>query len=190
VRIPLRVRPLLARIGRLAAERGVSVFAVGGCVRDWLLGNPSTIDLDVVVEGDGVAFAQLLGEALSARVTTYGQFGTATLLMRRGRRLQRIDIASCRKETYAKPAAYPSVTPGTLRDDLARRDFTINAMAMAINPRQFGTLIDPFHGRRDLRPKQLRVLHANSFLDDPSRIRRAVRFAQRFGMTLKRYTAH
>ena len=134
------------------------------------------MDLDIVVEGDGVALAQDVAGVLGARVTTHQQFGTATVEANG----QRIDFASARRETYAKPAAYPQVSAGTVEDDLRRRDFTINAMAMAIHPDQFGRLVDPFHGRQDLRRKLLRVLHPNSFRDDPSRILRGIRFAQRF----------
>ena len=94
----------------------------------------------------------------------------------------RIAFAPCRREQYAKPAAYPTVRAGTLEDDLFRRDFTINAMAMAIGPRQFGRLVDPFRGAQDLRQRRLRMLHERSFLDDPSRMLRGVRFAQRFGL--------
>lgn len=181
---------MLQRIGRLAAQQGVAAYAVGGCVRDWLLGNDTTVDLDVVVEGDGLAFAQALGRVLRAGVTRHEQFRTATLTWRRvGVAAARIDIATCRKETYAKPAAYPKVVPGALRDDLFRRDFTINAMAVAVNPSRFGRLLDPFGGRRDLAARRLRILHAGSFVDDPSRILRAVRFLQRFGFRLEAGTA-
>jgi tRNA nucleotidyltransferase (CCA-adding enzyme) len=101
----------------------------------------------------------------------------------------RLDIASCRKETYREPAAYPKVSQGTLRDDLFRRDFTINAMAMALNADRFGVLVDPFHGLRDLTRQRLRILHAKSFLDDPSRILRAARLAPRFHLHLEQRTA-
>jgi tRNA nucleotidyltransferase (CCA-adding enzyme) len=180
------VRGLLEEIGRLAERRETRAYAVGGCVRDWLLGIAETTDLDVAVEGDGIAFARALGRAVGTPVTSHEPFGTATLLLEKPR--LRVDVATCRKETYAKPAAYPRVAPGTLRDDLRRRDFTINAMALAIDPRRFGTLVDPFGGRRDLRTKTLRVLHRRSFLDDPSRILRGVRFAQRFGLRWERAT--
>jgi tRNA nucleotidyltransferase (CCA-adding enzyme) len=191
-RVPGRVRGLLEEIGRLAQRRATHAYAVGGCVRDWLLGIAKTTDLDVVVEGDGIAFAKAFGRAVGAPVTSHEQFGTATLLVQatRARRATplRIDVATCRKETYAKPAAYPRVTAGTLKDDLFRRDFTINAMAVAVAPRRFGTLIDPFGGGADLRARTLRVLHRRSFLDDPSRILRGVRLAERFGLRWERET--
>ena len=179
--IPVRLRPLLRAMGALADQLGVKAYAVGGCVRDWLLRRRGAdSDLDVAVEGDGLAFAQAAARALDAAVTVHEQFGTATLAVP-GHPERRIDVATCRKETYAKPAAYPRVTPGTLRDDLARRDFTINAMAVALNGARFGRLIDPFGGARDLGRRRLRVLHPRSFEDDPSRILRGVRFLARFG---------
>ncbi|MBI3087446.1 MAG: CCA tRNA nucleotidyltransferase [Candidatus Omnitrophica bacterium] len=182
VSIPPALRPMLERISRLAGREGVPAYAVGGCVRDWLWG-VATVDVDVTVEGDGIAFARRLAASLGAGVVSHAQFGTATVKLS-GARL-RLDVASCRKETYAAPAAYPRVSPGTLRDDLFRRDFTINAMAMGLAAGRFGALIDPFGGLPDLRAKRLRVLHAKSFLDDPSRILRAARFAQRYRLALE-----
>jgi len=114
---------------------------------------------------------------------SHAQFGTAAVALP-GTRL-RLDVASCRRETYAAPAAYPKVSPGTLREDLFRRDFTVNAMAMDLQAGRFGALIDPFGGLPDLRARRLRVLHAKSFMDDPSRILRAARFASRCRLTLE-----
>lgn len=189
VPIPRAVAALLRALGRLAASRGDQAYAVGGCVRDWLLGATNAtalVDVDVCVEGDGIAFARAAAATLRAEVVVHDQFGTATLTRsRRGR----IDIAGCRRETYREPAAYPKVAPGTLRDDLFRRDFTINAMAMSLAPGAFGRLIDEFGGLRDLRAKRLRVLHSRSFLDDPSRILRAARFAPRYQLALESKTA-
>lgn len=180
-------------IGRIAEDHGLKAYAVGGCVRDWMRGVASTVDVDVTVEGSGTALAHHLGEAFGMPVRLHPQFGTATLeLPRRGRwraMRRRLDIATCRKETYREPAAYPQVSTGTLREDLRRRDFTVNAMAVALNPNRFGRLVDPFHGSRDLRKRQLRILHPGSFVDDPSRILRAARFAARFHVGLERRTA-
>ena len=181
-RVPPGARRLLWRIGEEAAAAGVAAYAVGGCVRDWIRGVAKTPDLDVVVEGNGIAFATRLAASLHAALTTHQQFGTSTLLLSRG---QRLDVATCRKETYREPAAYPKVEPGTVRDDLFRRDFTINAVAMALNRSRFGELVDPFGGVRDVRGKRLRVLHAASFRDDPTRMLRGARFATRFGWTLE-----
>lgn len=176
IRMPAAVRGVLERIGRLADQQGVFAYAVGGCVRDWRLGIAKIPDLDITVEGDALGVARAVAEALGARVIVHQQFGTATVTLGRSR----IDFASCRRETYARPAAYPTVSPGTLDDDLFRRDFTINAMAVAIAPGRFGAFVDPFGGARDLRAGLLRILHPRSFLDDPSRIVRGIRFLCRF----------
>ncbi len=181
VTIPARSRAVLQQIGRMADRLGVPTYAVGGCVRDWLLRRPGgSTDLDISVEGSGIELSRAAGHELGGTVTAHEQFGTATLTL--DGTPARIDFATCRRETYAKPAAYPTVATGTLRDDLFRRDFTINAMAVALNRRRLGTLMDPFHGSRDLRRKELRMLHSRSFLDDPSRLLRGVRFLVRFGL--------
>ncbi len=187
VPVPHDLTPLLRRVGWCAQECHVSAYAVGGCVRDWVLGMTKTPDVDVAVEGDGPALAQVVAAALTATLTVHAAFGTATLLLRQGA-VRRLDVATCRREVYAKPAAYPRVEPGTLREDLARRDFTINAMAVSMGPGRMGQLVDPFGGVRDLRAKRLRVLHPGSFRDDPSRILRGVRFAERFGLSWERQT--
>ena len=188
VKIPASVRPLLERIGRIADQVGVSAYAVGGCVRDWSLGVANRTDLDVTVEGSGIELARVAAEALNAALTVHEQFGTATLYLLKGQGA-RIDFTSCRKESYARPGAYPKVSSGALEDDLFRRDFTMNAMAVALNPGRFKTLIDPFRGSQDLHKRLLRILHERSFLDDPSRILRGVRFAKRFGLRWERSTA-
>ena len=191
VRVPGRVRGVLARIGELAAERGLNAYAVGGCVRDWWLGRLANVDVDVTVEGPGpapalakvgpgITLARAAAEVLGGSLTAHEQFGTATLAAPAGFGAGRVDFATCRRETYAKPAAYPRVIAGTLEDDLFRRDFTINAMASALHPARFGALTDPFGGAGDLAARRLRILHDRSFLDDPTRILRGVRFLARF----------
>jgi tRNA nucleotidyltransferase (CCA-adding enzyme) len=187
-KIPGGVRGLLRTIGRLADERQIQAYAVGGCVRDWCLGLQRVTDVDVAVEGDGIAMARAIAHRLHGAVETHEQFGTATICGR-GPRGMRVDVASCRREVYARPAAYPRVSAGTLEDDLFRRDFTINAMAVRLDPDRFGMLIDPFQGLRDPRGRLLRMLHERSFLDDPSRILRGVRFAVRFHLRWERGTA-
>mgnify|MGYP001590874441 CR=1 FL=1 len=183
VSVPAVVQPALKQVGRLAAEQGVHAYAVGGCVRDWLLELPPTTDLDIAVEGSGAGLARAAAEALGGTAEAHPQFGTATLRLPPGHgSIRRVDFAMCRKETYARPAAYPRVTPGTVADDLFRRDFTINAMAADLAAERFGTLLDPCGGRRDLARRVLRILHARSFLDDPSRLLRGVRFLARFGL--------
>ena len=198
VPVPSALKALLEQIGALAERETVRAYAVGGCVRDWLLGADRVTDLDLVVEGDGIAFAQTIGEMLRAPVKSHEQFGTATIeralessgtgKSRKPDALLRIDVASCRKEVYAEPAAYPKVSVGGLRDDLFRRDFTINAMAMAVSPMRFGRLIDPFGGSADLQARRLRILHPKSFLDDPSRILRAARFVERYQLSVESQT--
>ena len=178
VKIPRSARAVLQAVGEFAARLGTPAYAVGGCVRDWCLGRPGR-DLDIAVEGDGIALARAWAAAWPGALTVHEQFGTAAVIRPRGTP-RRADFAMCRRETYAAPAAYPRVTPGRLEDDLFRRDFTINAMALALSPDAFGTVVDPFGGRRDLAGRWLRVLHPRSFRDDPSRILRGVRFAARF----------
>jgi tRNA nucleotidyltransferase (CCA-adding enzyme) len=182
--IPANVRPLLRTIGEVADAHGMRAYAVGGCVRDWLLGLKGITDLDVTIEGNGMEVARAVSRVLKGSLHVHQQFGTATVVLPR----MRVDVATCRKETYTKPAAYPRIAAGTLRDDLRRRDFTINAMAIAIHPHRFGVVVDPCGGRKDLTTKTLRILHRRSFLDDPSRILRGVRFVQRFGLRWERST--
>ncbi|MBI2885530.1 MAG: CCA tRNA nucleotidyltransferase [Candidatus Omnitrophica bacterium] len=189
LRVPPALRPWLQEVGRLAHAQGLRAHAVGGCVRDWLLRRSDTPDVDLVIEGDAVAFARQMAALWNAAVSAHEQFGTATLSWDAPALLQRVDFATCRKETYREPAAYPKVTAGTLEDDLRRRDFTINAMAMALSPGAFGRLVDPFGGTKDLRARRLRILHARSFIDDPSRILRAARFLPRFRGRLDAGTA-
>lgn len=187
VRVPRTVRPLLREVGRIGEALHAPAYAVGGCVRDWLLGVTQTVDLDVTVEGSGIELARAAAGPLGGTVEAHQQFGTATVRLAHPRR-RRVDFATCRREAYARPAAYPRVAPGNLEEDLFRRDFTINAMAVALSPARFGTLVDPFHGSRDLRRKQVRILHARSLLDDPSRILRGIRFVRRFGFRWERKT--
>jgi tRNA nucleotidyltransferase (CCA-adding enzyme) len=160
------------------------VHLVGGCVRDLLLGL-DTVDVDVVVEGDAVALARRAGPRLGAVVTAHPRFGTARL--RLSNRTV-IDLATARAERYPAPAVLPEVEPAPLMTDLARRDFTINAMAVRVGTRRFGPLMDPFGGREDLRRRVIRVLHDQSFIDDPTRIFRAVRLAARFGFRIEHRT--
>jgi tRNA nucleotidyltransferase (CCA-adding enzyme) len=183
-RIPVRPLHLLKQIGRLADERGVSVYLVGGVVRDLLLKRENW-DLDLAVEGDGIAFARLVADRYGAGLAVFERFATARLAFPDGLKM---DIATTRQDSYAQPALLPTVQPASLEADLFRRDFTINAIAIQLNPRRFGRLLDPCEGQRDLRARTIRVLHAGSFQDDPTRIFRAIRFEQRFGFRLERTT--
>jgi len=185
-RLPTRHLHLLRQIGRLADKRGVSVYLVGGVARDLLLKRENW-DLDLTVEGDGIAFARLVADRYGAGLAVFERFATARLAFPDGLKM---DIATTRRESYAQPAVLPTVQPASIEEDLSRRDFTINAIAVQLNPRQFGRLLDPYGGQRDLRARTIRVLHAGSFQDDPTRIFRAIRFEQRFGFRLERTTVH
>lgn len=173
---PQIVRQRLVLIACLSREMGFSVYAVGGFVRDLIL-EIDDFDLDIVVEGDAIALARELSQRLEADFTKHKRFGTATLITKDGVKL---DLATAREELYEQPAALPKVRPGSIKDDLKRRDFSINAMAVDISEGGFGRLVDFFGGREDLFNKRIRVLHDLSFIDDPTRILRAIRFEQRF----------
>jgi tRNA nucleotidyltransferase (CCA-adding enzyme) len=184
-RLSQKRRSLLRELGNLADEGGVSLYLVGGVVRDLLL-KRETWDLDLTVEGDGVAFARLVADRYGAGLAVFERFATARLMFPDGLKM---DIATTRRESYAQPALLPTVQPASIEEDLSRRDFTINALAVQLNPQQFGRMLDPYGGQRDLRARTLRVLHAGSFQDDPTRIFRAIRFEQRFGFRLERATS-
>ena len=172
----------LHAIGRIAAKLGTPAYLVGGSVRD-LLQNHPTPDVDLAIEGDVRAVAGACSAELSGVQCTYHpQFGTAILQYPDGFQL---DLARCRIEHYPAPAALPEVQPGDIQADLIRRDFTINAMAISLNPEKFGDFLDPYGGRDDLQQNLLRVLHPLSFLDDPTRILRGLRFAVRFQLRLE-----
>jgi tRNA nucleotidyltransferase (CCA-adding enzyme) len=160
------------------------VYLVGGTVRDILLGEPN-FDVDVAVEGDAIELARSLADALDGRVRAHRKFGTAVVLYREE---ERIDVVTARTEFYDAPAALPSVEHATIREDLFRRDFTINAMAVSLKGEDFGRLVDPFGGRRDLEAKTIRILHNLSFIDDPTRIFRAIRYESRYGFRMDDHT--
>ena len=180
-RLPRARTSLLRALGNLADEVGVSLYLVGGVVRDLLL-KRETWDLDLTVEGDGIAFARLVADRYRAGLAVFERFATARLAFPDG---LKIDIATTRRESYAQPALLPTVQPASIEADLFRRDFTVNALAVQLNPQQFGRMLDPYGGQRDLRGHTLRVLHDGSFQDDPTRIFRAIRFEQRFGFRLE-----
>ncbi|CUS38842.1 CBS domain-containing protein [Candidatus Nitrospira nitrificans] len=184
-RLPQRLVTLLEEAGRLADRCEVALFVVGGCVRDLLL-NIENLDLDLVVEGDGIAFARKLGDTLHARVKAHERFGTAILLMLDGFRL---DVATARTEYYEYPTALPTIEQSSIKKDLYRRDFTINALAVRLNGQGFGDVLDFYGGQRDLNDKVIRVLHGLSFVEDPTRVFRAIRFESRFGFHLGKDTA-
>jgi tRNA nucleotidyltransferase (CCA-adding enzyme) len=177
--IALRTLPGIEQL--LPALEGLEpCFLVGGAVRDLLLGATS-VDLDIAVEGDAETVGVRLAERLGGEVRAHGRFGTATV---RAPGLQ-VDLAGTRRETYSSPGALPDVVAATLDEDLGRRDFTINAMAMSLASDDLGAVHDPHGGREDLESGLVRVLHETSFVDDPTRLLRAVRYAIRFGFALE-----
>ena len=183
--LPRQLLKLVKDISRRAAKQGQSVYLVGGVVRDLLVGYPN-FDLDLVVEGDAVKLAQQAAEASQANLLAHHRFGTAKL----GYENFTLDLATARKETYARPGALPVVTPGTLKDDLIRRDFSINAMAISLAANDYGELVDPYQGKNDLEHHLIRILHPKSFSDDATRILRGVCYEQRLGFELEAPTVH
>jgi len=181
--LPQQLLELVKDISGQAAKQGQRVYLVGGVVRDLLLGYPN-FDLDLVVEGDAVKLAQQVAETSQAKLLAHHRFGTAKLKYENFT----LDLATARKETYAKPGALPAVTPGTLEDDLIRRDFSINAMAISLAANDYGELVDPHQGKSDLEHRLMRILHPGSFSDDATRILRAVRYEQRLGFELETQT--
>ncbi|MEN3185567.1 MAG: CBS domain-containing protein [Atribacterota bacterium] len=175
---------LLNAIGTLAKRMGVKIYLVGGVVRDIILGYPN-YDLDLVVEGDAIEFTQNLQGLFPGKVVSYPPFGTAIFFLRDGKR---IDFASARHEFYLYPGAPPQVEYSNLRRDLFRRDFTVNAMAISIHPDNWGELFDFFGGLKDLEAGILRVLHPLSFVEDPARSIRAVRFEQKYAFRIEPFT--
>ena len=172
-------RSALEAVRLLAEEADRHVFLVGGPVRDALLGMP-VLDLDFSVVGDATAFAGLLAKRVNGRLTVHPRFGTATVEATGCR----IDLVTARSETYESPGALPKVRQGSLADDLARRDFTINALALPVSADGDG-VTDPFGGSADLESGIIRTLHSRSFEDDPTRMMRAVRYEQRFGFRIE-----
>lgn len=168
-------------VGRVVPHLRGRVSAVGGVVRDALLGRAPGEELDLVVEGDAVAVARDLERALGARVVTHGRFGTAVIELPHG---GEIDLVTARTERYAAPGALPEVAPGNLADDLARRDFTVNAMAVGLSGPGTGRLEDPHGGVADLEAGLVRSLRAGALHEDPSRLVRAARYAARLGFVL------
>lgn len=178
--LPGNAVDLLMKIGAMADKEGYPAFIVGGVVRDLILGKKN-LDLDIVIEGDAIKIGSALAREMGASLVTHKRFGTCTVV---AKNKLKIDFATARKEIYAHPAALPTVEFSTIKEDLIRRDFTINAMAMSINKKNFGQLIDFFGGEQDLERGRIRVMHDKSFIDDPTRIFRAVRFEQRFGFSI------
>ena len=185
-RIPASQLETARLVVSAAGQSGVEPYLVGGAVRDALLGGSPTGDLDITLVGaDAATFAQI-ARTTSGHVTKSSQFNTARLEI--GDRF--VDLAMARAETYPRPGSLPVVRPGTLAEDLARRDFTVNAMAVSLGSDRWGRLFDPHGGRDDLRKGHLRTLHEGSFRDDATRILRAARYATRLSFDLDDTTRH
>lgn len=184
-RLSPQIKQLLKNMGEIGRDLGVSLYVVGGFVRDLLL-ERKIEDIDVVVEGDGIEFAKFYAKQQGCRVNTHKKFGTAVIVFPDH---FKVDVASARLEYYTMPAALPIVEKSSIKLDLARRDFTINTLAISLHPDSFGTLIDYFGASRDLKDKTIRTIHNLSFVEDPTRIFRAIKFANRFGFNIGKVTS-
>ena len=184
-RLSDRVLALLKTLGEVASQLGFGAYVVGGFVRDLFLYRPND-DVDIVIEGDGIAFAKEFAARNHARVHTHASFGTAVITLTDG---FKIDVASARMEYYKFPTAMPIVEMSSIKLDLFRRDFTINTLSIQLNPERFGILIDFFSAQKDIKEKSIRVLHNLSFVEDPTRAFRAIKFEQRFGFTIGKLTS-
>lgn len=200
--LPATLLDLLRQAGATAAELGYPLYAVGGFVRDLLLGEPN-FDVDLVVEGDAIRLAQTLALQLGGRIRSHRRFGTAKWILPEtalapaggngalssGQALpEALDFVTARTEFYEHPTALPTVERSSIKQDLHRRDFTINTLAVRLTPDRWGELLDFYGGRKDLEDGQVRVLHSLSFVEDPTRILRAARFEQRFGFSIESRT--
>ncbi|MGM9572295.1 MAG: CBS domain-containing protein, partial [bacterium] len=183
-RLEAEIQALLRRIGQVGDEENTPVYVVGGFVRDLLMKRPN-LDIDLVVEGNGAEFAAILAQKLGGEKTFESEFCTAQIMLPSGLKL---DVATARREFYEYPAMLPQVEEGSLKQDLYRRDFTINAMAVQLNSQSYGDLIDFFGGQRDIYQKKIRVLYNLSFIEDPTRILRALRFEKRYNFTIEQET--
>jgi tRNA nucleotidyltransferase (CCA-adding enzyme) len=183
-RLPPAAIGLLRALGATGDELGLAVYAVGGFVRDLLLGMEN-LDIDVTVEGDGIFFAEQFASRHNCRVRSHRTFNTAVIIFPDN---SKIDVASTRLEYYESPGVLPTVERSSLRHDLYRRDFTINTLAVCLNAGCFGQLTDFFGGQQDLQEGVVRVLHNLSFVEDPTRVFRAIRFEQRLGFHIAPHT--
>lgn len=182
-RYPLTVYDTLHVAGEVAQGMGMDAYLVGGSVRDMMRGKEN-LDIDLVVEGDGIAFARAMAARLGGRMKSHERFGTAKIITD----ALRLDVATARTEYYESPAALPKVEMSSIKKDLYRRDFTVNTLAIKLTGQDFGRLADFFGGMKDLKDKTIRVLHNLSFVEDPTRAFRAVRFAERFGFKISKHT--
>lgn len=177
---PKEIKEIIMHGSNLADKLGYRIFLVGGIVRDLIL-NINNYDIDLVIEGDGLEFARELNEILNGEINTYDQFKTASIVTKDG---IKIDIATARREFYEFPAALPQVEQSSIKFDLYRRDFTINTLAISLNRDTFGILLDFFGGEKDIIDRKIKILYNLSFIEDPIRIFRAVRFKHRLGFKI------
>ena len=181
--LPAELVDFLRLAGTVATELQQRLYLVGGVVRDLLL-ERNNLDLDLVVEGDAIKVAEELAKRKKGRIIAHSRFGTAKIKWDKWS----VDIATSRVESYDKPGALPTIRPVDIQSDLARRDFTINAMAVHLDPSRWGELIDLFKGQEDLEKKLVRILYDNTFKDDATRIWRAVRYEQRLDFRIEPHT--
>lgn len=184
-KFPREIFDLLKLSGEVAKDLGYSAYLVGGSIRDLLRGE-ANLDIDIVIEGDGIAFAHTLGRKLNVKVKSHKRFGTAVVITD----FLKFDVATARTEYYESPAALPRIEISSIKKDLYRRDFTVNTLAVKLNPEHFGQLIDYFGGQKDIKEKTIRILHNLSFIEDPTRAFRAIRFSERFGFKISKHTVN
>lgn len=183
-RLSEKLFEILHEAGEVADGLGLNIYAVGGFVRDILLGYEN-FDADIVIEGSGIDFARAFAEKYACKIKVHEKFGTAVIIFPDG---FKVDVASARLEYYERPAGLPKVEAGSIKRDLYRRDFTINTMAVRLNSSEFGELLDFYGAQRDIKDGVIRVLHNLSFVEDPTRVFRAIRFEQRLSFKMSRHT--
>lgn len=182
--LPEEVKNIIRLAGFIAEELHQKAYLVGGIVRDLILGYEN-LDIDIVIEGSAIEVAERLAKSLGAKIDTYERFNTAVVILPAG---LRIDFATARTEFYERPGSLPVVTRSSIKSDLIRRDFTINSLAMSLSRKDFGEIIDVTGGINDLFEGKIRVMHSLSFIEDPTRIIRAVRFEVKFGFKMDNST--
>jgi len=182
-KLPPYFQEFLNKVSELADSLGVDIYLIGGVVRDLIIGR-KIIDLDIVIEGDAISFSQRIADLFGCQHKKYESFSTASVYFQN----QKIDFATARTEEYLRGGNLPKVKPAGLKQDLMRRDFTINALAVSLNKDNYGAVTDVCGGIDDLNNKLLRIIHRKSFFDDPTRILRCVRFEKRFNFNIESNT--